>query len=803
MTSTSTARAAALAFLTAFSILLIQVLAHRMVSAKLLNNYAFFIISLTMLGFALSGTILTRWLRAFTENLPVAINVCAALFAVSIICVSAGFYRADLGGFFGFFSFKSSLEFVLWVPVALLFTIPFMFSGLIIGTLLAAPGLPTSRIYFADLAGSALGAFAVIPAIRHLGVETAVALAAALLVAGTLVLLPPSGAAARALAAATLAASLGAAALPNRVFVMAYPEGSRLRIATDAGPPYGVEYLRWDPLSRIELSRIPVPRPEARHFSLIGGNLAFHRRFEKMITQNNYAYTYAVNYDGNPASLAGIEETIYASAYAVTSVKRPRVLVIGVGGGFDVLTGIFFDAASITGVEINDATMHILTRSHREYFKTWVDDRRVRLVVEEGRHYLTINDARYDIIQLSGVDSYSGTPGAANVFSESYLYTAEALDLYLRRLTDDGILCLMRIEHRVPREMFKVLTTGVAALRRAGVTDPRRHVIMVSEQGGAFVSMLVKKTPFTEAEVARASAWATPGRHLAIAAAPGRAGAPHPYQSFLALDAPDAESWYITAYPYDIGPVDDDRPFFFRFSQWPHLFIDRAREGLVLPIMEASIAVLLLLTGLVALVCVAGPLLMLSRRGLRTRGAWRHGTLFAAVGVGYMAVEIALLQKFGLLLGHPNYSLSVVLAALLFSSGLGALWSGPIARAVGGLHRVSLLIAGFLLLEHSLVFPHLLAMVGFPFWTKVLIVTGLVFPTGLCLGVFVPTALDQIKKGDGAFVPWAWGVNGIFSVIAPIVGAGVSMTWGINALLLSAIPIYLVAGFVLPAEPGV
>ncbi len=173
-------------------------------------------------------------------------------------------------------------------------------------------------------------------------------------------------------------------------------------------------------------------------------------------------------------------------------------------------------------------------------------------------------------------------------------------------------------------------------------------------------------------------------------------------------------------------------------------------------------------------------------------------TLYLHPGIGYLAIEIALLQKFGLFLGHPNYALSVVLASLLLTSGLGSLFSGTIIKALREVRFVSYTLAALILLEYGLVFPRLLAMIVLPFWVRTLIVCVLVAPIGLCLGTFVPSALEGLKSTAPAFVPWAWGINGIFSVLAPVLSVGFSMTWGINALLLAAIPIYLLVGWVLP-----
>ena len=176
---------------------------------------------------------------------------------------------------------------------------------------------------------------------------------------------------------------------------------------------------------------------------------------------------------GTSLSLKGIEETLYYGAYEATSVAAPRVLVIGMGAGMDMLTGLYANASGITGVEINAATVHIVRNVYKEYFRHWVDDPKVRIVQDEGRHYLTRTPGKYDIIQVTGVDSYSGTMASSNIFAESYLYTKEALQLYYEKLTDQGMVNIIRLEYpQFPREMVRVLATGVAALREMGVRDP-------------------------------------------------------------------------------------------------------------------------------------------------------------------------------------------------------------------------------------------------------------------------------------------------------------------------------------------
>ncbi len=794
------ARASGLAFLTAATTLCLQILIHRVISAKLDSNYAFFVISLTMLGFAFSGVLLTRLLEPFLARLPDAVCICAALLVLTALGATVAFYHAEV-----FQGATSRTQFVRLflkaMPHALAFAVPFTFCGLILGALLSSKELPARRIYFFDLLGSAFGAFAVIGVIAHIGVESGLLLSCLAMLTGTLLLAPPRGMPARVLAASAAAAVALCSAFGAHAFEMRYPRGTLLAQLKRSSGEYGIETVVWDPVARIEVSRIPPLSPLTIAWpSLIGSNPAFHSRLKRMLTQNNNAFTIAVDYDGKKESLAGIEETIYAAAYQATSVRRPRVGIVGVGGGFDVLNALYFDAAQITAVEVNAATIGILTARYEDYFRNWVQDPRLELLVGEGRNYLATTHEKYDVLQLSGVDSFSGTPGAAHVFAESYLYTAEAFDVYLSRLTDQGILNMFRLEYEPPREMLRALVTAVAALRRAGVERPADHVLTVSARPYMnLTALLVKKTPFSAEEIERLSAWAGDNTYLAVSAKPGMNPDTNAYQYFLNLNDPRREKAFVAVYPFDISPAVDDRPFFFKYSVWGHLFADDPLLQAITPVMEYTALILTTVVGLVAVACIYLPLRYLTRQGPATPATRRYGIFFAGAGLGYMAIEMALLQKFGLFLGHPNYALSVVLAALLFTSGLGSLLSTRIVGVLGELRFVSYVLAGVILAEYFLVLPRLADLITLPFAVRVLIACLLVAPVGFCLGTFVPTALERLKPEAPSYVPWAWGLNGIFSVLSPVLSVALSMTWGINALLLSAVLVYLVTGLALPA----
>jgi spermidine synthase len=767
-----TRHAAAIAFLVAAAALFAQVLVHRTISAKLLNNYAFLVISLTMLGFAAAGILLTPRLPAVLARRNGYLAAFGALFGLTLLGATALFSYLPVKGPQSMTPLAFVMNLLGWLPAALLFAIPFAFVGLMLGTLLSDPRLPARIIYGADLVGSAVGAVLVIPAIRHLGVERSLTLCAALTVGGIVAATRPRGAGTRALVLAAAAVIAFSGLRPGAMFPIKVREGSLLAAG---GGGLGLEYVQWDPVARIEISRIAPPDPGQMAFPLlIGDRPDFHERFRRVLTQNDFAFSYMVDYDGRRESLDGIGDTIYAAAYQATTVASPSVVAIGVGGGFDLLTALYFGASRVTGVEVNGATLDILRRVYREYFEHWVADPRVTLVEDDGRHFLAASEDRYDIIQLSGVDSYSGTPGAAHIFSETFLYSAEAFDLYLSRLSDEGILHMMRLEWKPPREMLRALVSAVEALRRRGVTEPARHVIMLTAHNGHFTGLLVKTTPFTPAQEGKVNAWLAANPYFAVSAAPGIDDQrKNLYQTFLSLRDPRRERAFVRTYPFDISPATDDRPFFFNYSYWSHLWSPDAHT---FPPMQVTVVLLAVLAGLAATLCVYLPLRFVGAEG-RPAAPWRPTLYFAAIAVGYMAIEVALLQKFGVFLGHPNYALSVVLAALLLATGVGALLAGAIVAAAGRLRFVAYVLSFVILAGWAFAFPRLQGWVGLGFGARAAIVALLIAPVGILLGVFMPWGLDRLKETSPGLAPWAWGINGIFSVLAPVIGVGFAMTW--------------------------
>lgn len=783
----------------AFATLVHELLLVRWVSARLLNNFAFLILSLTMAGFAIGSVILTlggdrvlrrldRWAPRFMDGYVLATLATWVLFG-----------RVELGDVS---SAGVGLSSFLWSgSAALLLCIPFVFSGLGIGAYLSAPGLEPTRVYASDLVGSSVGCLVAIGGIRALGVELTAAAACGVLVGARLLLYRPRGRDAALAAVAALAAAVAVAA-PTRVMTIEYPKGSMLAAALDNGGE--VLQTRWDPAARVELSRQPqrslVLSLQLAWPTLIGDDPELLGGLTHVFTQNNFAFTVFVNEDRPAAELRrGVNRTIYGASYAAlrARTRSPKVLTVGVGGGIDVLAAVANGAREVTGVEVNAAMLELLAEQVADKPEHFLNDPAVELVRADGRHFLARSTEAYDVIQLSGVDSYSGSQGAAHVFSETYLYTLEAVRIYLRRLTPGGVLNLMRLESNdEPREVLRLLTTVLAALRAEGFARPERHVMAVAQPDLRFVSLLVSKTPWTLRDVGEVSAWTGETPDVALVADPHHAGTPRSgHEAVLRLAADRREAAFIEGYRYQIAPATDDWPFFFQHSRWSHV-IEYLRGGdVAVPAMPLMLLFLLALLSGLMLLTVVVPLLVLRRRDEPAAHPVALTTYFGALGLGFMFAEVSLMQRLALLLGGATYSITIVLFALLLALTLGSFLAERVRAVVRTPQNAALAIAA-LIVAFIAADDSLNALVRWPFAARAGLAFGVSFVPGFLMGPWFPLGLRYVKRASPGYTPWAWGINGVFSVLAPVLATAIASAAGQRVTLATVIPLYLAAGLV-------
>lgn len=583
-------------------------------------------------------------------------------------------------------------------------------------------------------------------------------------------------------------------------------------------------YRLWSSMSRVDSFHWPAVHG---HWGLWGlsdryADLRETPPRQKGITIDAWAMTSIMRYSGKPLFPAGTPEVDaeraklrvldYLPAGAVHRV-RPQaghVLVIGAGGGLDILTAKYFGARKITGIEINPGAVGAVRDAFPEFAGHLYDTARhpeIDVHVAEGRHFVErVGDVKYDVIQLSGVDTFSSTEAGTFALSENFLYTQEAFTTFLNHLAPSGTLTLTgwllpwvekdstgKITSFLPRFSLRLFGLGYDALARAGMARPEDGLYLFAS--GGFVVVLIKPAGFEPAETDALDALCAqyayqpywhPKKAVPTITYEGQAVA-NPYANFVAQ--PDKAA-FLAAYPFDVEPPTDDRPFYFEVSRFAEILQAEHYFNSLGGLTAHGILVMLLLeVALLGFVFVLWPLFRLrATHTYRGAGRVRAGLVlyFSALGFGFIAVEIVLMQKFVLLLGHPFHALAVILFSLLLFAGLGS----TLSRRVP-LPMLAPLLAAGLALGASFLFDEVFhAALGQSLPMRIAIAVGMLAPLGLAMGIPFPAGLRAIAKVRPDLIPWAWGINGYTSVLGSVAAVILGMEFGFMTVLWIAAGIY-------------
>ena len=536
---------------------------------------------------------------------------------------------------------------------------------------------------------------------------------------------------------------------------------------------------------------------------------------QKGITIDTWAMTNVMEWDRTPNESGEVplppEVLEYLPATLVHRVRTDaKVLCIGAGGGMDLLAAKRFGQPDITGVEINPSVVDAVQSRFLDFqgglYDPEDDTNGVEIVVSEGRHYLERDEDRYDIVQLSGVDTASTTQAGAFALSENFLYTEQAFDTYLEHTTDNGLVTLTRwvlpdLETGKPRNSLRLFVLAWGALERLGVENPADHLYQVASNN-QFSVILFGRQPFTDEELATLDATCErfaydtlfhPRRLSTWLPTGFEEPAQNEWEAFAA--APD-KSTYLAAYPFDVSAPTDDRPFFFETSKFGPDFLKRSSllSPLGGPTSHAIVAALLVLLSVLSIWLVFAPL---ARGGTGQDRVARRPFVFLfflCLGLGFIFVEVVLAQQFVLFLGNPVYSLAVVLFSVLVFSGLGAAFSSRLRGPAGPLLFVVVLAAAYpFLLEW--VFE---AALQLPDAGRIIISVGLLAPLAFAMGMPFALGLRRIAAADPRVSAWAWGINGYASVVGSVVTVVLSMTLGFRMVVWIGAGTYLIAFLAAP-----
>jgi hypothetical protein len=487
-----------------------------------------------------------------------------------------------------------------------------------------------------------------------------------------------------------------------------------------------------------------------------------------------------------PGDVKGMDFFSYDIA-SLPHLLKPSgsTLVLGVGAGFDVLMARYFDKAPVVGVEVNPLVGRLVNETFGDYSGRPYHQPGVTIHFENARTYVKRDRGQYDVVTVTWVDSGAATGAGAFALTENYLYTVEAFRDYLARTRDDGVLAFMRARYSPEYDAIKGIGVAVEALRSLGVQDPGRHVLVTSVAsphfgGRELTHVMLRRTPFTEAEIAVVDE-ARRRLEFTDLYTPGRGG--DAAITRLITD-PDRKATYAS-FPFDMEPNPDDRPFYFFLRA-----LEGKPAGGDVQVLRQSLVTIFVLIGAFLIV----PLGLLLRRGVGGAvGVAAPSAYFALLGLGFMLIEMKLLQQSVLVVGNPTLSLAAVLAALLLSTGVGAMLSGRLAAlprkgkgaVFGALLAVQLV--GLVLAE-----PLAELLTGFVLPVRTAGLVAAILPLGLLLGCPLPLGMAALR-GERRLVAWSWGINGLFGVAGSGVAIYLAIHHGLKAAYLVGVTCYLAA----------
>jgi hypothetical protein len=779
------------------AVIVAQIAFTRTFALSLWYHFAYLAIGVAQLGAGVAGSWLTVKSDVSTGSADVerllaqrarfaALGTFAALLILATIRTNALALFRDP---------SVAVAFVLLIALA---AVPFFGAGLVIGTALFGYPRRAGGIYGADLLGAATGAFVVAVALGSV--------AAPRLLFGT--------------AALTAIAALlfgwraplrdqrwTFAALAGVLFVTVVYGKDEMWVRPAPGkelnwvhmPDVGintVEHREWTSQGRIDVT---TPYPSA---PALGGDVVFPWPVTlRAVTQDGSAPThlYQLAPEADASQLAFFPYATTAAVWELRGAKLhqgappangPSALVLGFGGGIDGLMALAYGAHDVTGVDVNRAIIDLHQR-YRDFTGRLAERPGVSIVHAEGRAFVRTERRQFDIIQLSGVDTFTALAGGAYTVAEAYVYTREAFDDYLARLTPGGCLQISRPVTDPPRETLRLAGTAAESMRRAGDATPASRIVVV--HGIGWGSLIACKTAIGSERMQRLRAW-TKLRGFAVAFDPERT-ADGPYDQLLSADAATRDR-FLSAYPYRVDPSSDEVPFFFDYFKWRRLLapsgVDSAKHPYVsaIPVGHGLMAAALVSMTFLALVGILRPL---RRLGVKLGRVERLELVyFAGLGLAFLFVEVALFQRMTFLLGHPSYAMSVVLGGLLAACGLGAFASrhvdaGRLGRALPFCLCAALVACS--LVSHWLI-PSLktLSLTG-----RVGASLAVLLPLGALMGMPFPIGIERVRKHSPALVPWAFGVNAFVTVVASTLAPIVAMQIGFSALLPLAALVYVAA----------
>ncbi|KTD18889.1 spermine/spermidine synthase domain-containing protein [Legionella jordanis] len=748
-------------FLISFSILVLEITLTKILSVTLWYHFSFLVISIAMFGFGFGGLLVYSLKRHFqtfhSENLTL---LCLSL-AVSI---PVNLYVTVK------YQFPTSINLLSLVRgglAYLLFSAPFVLSSMILSMIFLEFKKKSSLVYGYDLLGASLGCIASIYLLTVFPAPKVVLITGLMCVSGALLFDLPK---IKWLSFSIFVLSLLLVFYSDSLFKITQTK----KFSQTDYPPI---FEQWSPLARITVTRDIFWRGKNSDLPFgweMSRNVKNYGRFEQLwIEQDASAGTPIVPFDGDYSKVEYLKYDITAIPYYL--LNHANVFILGVGGGRDVLTALVFGNKHITGVDIHPIIINLVKERFAHYAGNIFNHKYVKVFVSEGRNFLQSKPLQYDLIQIPLIDSWSATVSGAYAMTENSLYTLEAFQIYLRHLTPNGMLSITRYYFNPDMQTIKIAVLARVALEKLGSDSPQKHIVILKNRHIATV--LVKRSKFTMAELNKIN---NLSKQLSFPTVYSPDGSTNEVLFQQALTTKNLDN-FLKQYYFDIRPNTDDRPFFFQmmyFSKIKDLFKMNIMDDQFRNFYGVGVLFwLLIISTIFILIFYLLPILF-TKEGGKIAPFW--GLYFILIGLGFMLIEIPIVQQGSVYLGSPVYGLSIALFSLLCFGGIGSLLSSRFKPSQ--LKRL-MLLSFLLIIVTTLLFPF-----GFSIlkqgsyessWIlKCLGFIALVLPMAIALGIPLPSAFRLIPAGLSSNIPWFWALNGAASVLGSIIAMSLAIAFG-------------------------
>jgi spermidine synthase len=766
-------------------------------------HFAYMVISIALLGFAASGALLaliqSRRKEALTQE-HFAFLFSLISFLLFIFTV-ASFYLAQTIPFSPFQLVWQKTQYLYLAGYYVLFFIPFFLAGCFIGLNFMCFKRTIARVYFYNLLGSGAGVliaflcFYVIPPALLLIVSSFFAFLGLLFSAKTKIRRKPY-----------LILNIAGALL---LFMCLIKGGTPLKISPYKGiskclqlPGADLEYEKYSPLGLVQV----VDAPSLRYAPGLSLTYTQGPPPQKELFIDGNSHGAITNFKDNKGNLEYLDYSTFALAYHVISPQR--VLVLNPGGGSQALAALYHSPAHIQVVESHPGIVSILRGPLRSFSQNiYSGYPHIEVDIASPREFIARDLRKYDLIQLDLIGTWGGLGGGIYATGENYMYTTHAFQEYFGHLKPNGILSASAWLSSPPRTFLKLLALAVETLDATGGGDI--SCSMVAIRSWATGTVLIKKGEFRFAELVKIKDFCKE-RAFDLVYYPGID--PGEVNHYSLLEKPvyfeaignllnsNKRNAFYENYVFNIRPPTDDKPYFFHFFRVSALFYLLGTLGREwIPFLEWGYVILwatLAQAVILAPLFIFLPLFFI--RDKQRISPLRKGKIFlyfSFLGLAFMFIEMGFIQKFIMLLTHPIFALALVLFTLMFFSGIGSLLSSRLGKRSRWIPFIGILFFSGI---YIIFLDELLHMfLPCSLFLRCVLVVVLLAPLALFMGMPFPIGLQFISDRQSSYIPWVWGVNGVASVIAPVLGSLLSVCLGFHIVMLLSLLLYGLAGCII------